>query len=108
MKGDFHVRFDGSGRGKSPPATLLLVKGADRPVVVMKPGNAGGAKGTWRAVWPLGQSEYPRGTLQPWRSPGVERHRGDACQEPDESRGSRPESVGGRGCDSPGPPGSWR
>ena len=23
MKGDFHVRFDGSGTGKIPPATLL-------------------------------------------------------------------------------------
>ncbi len=52
----------GSRAAESVRGELVLRgTGADRPVVAVMPGNAGGAKGTGRPGWPAGQPPWVGG-----------------------------------------------
>src|SRR5215831_7990963 len=78
------------------PKVSMLPSGSDCSIVVMKRGNARGAKGAGHRHWARvnRQREEPD---EQWKAAAFGR-----WHEPDDARVSSPESVRGSGCNSPG------
>src|SRR6516225_5301369 len=78
------------------PKVSMLPSGSDYSIVVVKRGNARGAKGAGHRHWARVNRQREEPDIQRKAAAFMRWH------EPDDARVSSPESVRGSGCNSPG------